>query len=363
MTGDNNYTQDLTLEGLDDDLNITMDDINSEENLKDLENKNNISEENKNSLENVAGKDDLDKGTLEKSGKSTSPAGIDKLPELYSSLASHFKKEGVLPNLADDVEIKTAQDLQKAIANEISKNAGELQAEYKKAMEEGVPKDSLIAYQQQKQQLNAITDEVLEADDERAINLRFNIIAQDFLNKGFSKEEASRNAKRSVDLGEDLADAKVALERLKESNENNYLKSKEEAQQVIEEDQKKIKKFIDSTEEIFKGIKLNPIIKEKLYNQMVTTVASKDDKPLNEYAKAYNEDPVKFQVMQNYMFMLTKGYTDFSKINGAATTKVSKEIDEILKTTGTSFLENGLFNAGTDINSKFSIGDEFDIDA
>lgn len=366
MTGDTEFTSDLTLEGLNDDLDITIEDVLSPEitttktsTEDDSVVTNTTSEENK-SPESVA-EDDLDKGTPETESDSTSPGDDENLSQLYSSLATHFKKEGVLPSLENESEIKSVKDMQKAIQTEINNAKSESQKVFDEAMKEGVPKDSIIAYEKQRQQLDSLTDDVLEADDERATNLRFNIIAQDFLNKGFSKEEAAKQAKRSVDLGEDLSDSKLALTRLKDFNEQGFEKAKVESKQKVETEQNEIKKFIDSTDEILKGVKLTKNVRDKLYNQMVNVISSENDKPLNEYAKSYKEDPVRFQVMQNYMYMITKGYSDFSKINSVATSAVSKGIDDILKNTGTSFLENGSLGQSRDTNSSFSIGDDFDI--
>lgn len=360
--------QDLNLGGLDDDLDINFDDITTTASEKgEVEDekekiKENISEKVTPS-ENVANKDDLDNnGTPE--GTSTSPDDNEQLSKLYSSLATHLHDKGVLPNLnLEDAKIDSIESLEEAIKAEVEKNAGELQSKFKEAMESGMSKDSFVVYQKTKEQLDAITEDVLQAEDDRAVNLRFNIIAQDFLNKGFSKEEASRQTRRIVELGEDVEEAKSALGRLKDSNEKSFEESKLETEKRIQQEQADIKKFIDNTDELFKGIKLTKNVKDKLYDQMVNVVDSnEDDKPLNEYGKAYKEDPVKFQVMQNYFYMLTKGFTDFSKINQAATTRVSKEIDDVLKTTGSSFFQNGQVLEQPDNNTTFSIGDGFDID-
>lgn len=366
MSGENTFTNDLDLGGLEDDFTISMDEIvgsqTTETSTAETDADNNIPSEKQIASERVAEEDDLDEVTLGESS-SSSPADDSKLSELYSSLATDFKESGVLPNLDEEIKITSAEELRQAIADEIKRSSGELQSKYKEAMEGGVPKDSFVEYQNMKNQLDAITDEVLSAEDDRAINLRFNIIAQDFINKGHSKEEASKFAKRSVDLGEDLADAKSSLEKLKTFNEAKFEKSKEEAANRVEKEQSDIKKFIESQEEIFKGIKLTKNVRDKLYEQITKTVGSNDNQPLNEYAKAYQEDPVKFQVIQNYLFMMTKGFTDFSKLSSAATKQVSKKIDDVLKSTGSAFFQGGSSQPIKDTETSFNIGDGFDIDA
>lgn len=367
MNPGDNISTDMNLDLLDDDLDISLEDLQPQPSTSGQQTDDDIDDKTKKPSEEetpesvAADKKDLDKGTSDKSD-SSSPGG-DALPQLYSSLATHLKDTGVLPSLEDTKGVTSLEQLQEAIAKEVEKNAGELQTKYKEAMEGGVETDIFVSYQKTKNQLDSITDEVLSSQDDRAVNLRFNIIAQDFINKGHTKEEASKLAKRSVDLAEDVEDAKSALQKLKDFNEARLSKAQEEASKRVEREQSEIKKFIDSTDEIFKGIKLSKNIKDKLYDQMVKTVGStEDNKPLNEYTKAYKEDPVKFQVIQNYLFMLTKGFTDFSKINTAATKTVSREIDDVLKSTGSAFFQGGQFQQGPDKNSTFNIGDGFDID-
>lgn len=304
---------------------------------------------------------DIDKVKTPENLSNSSPG----LSKIYSSLATHLFDEGVLPSLdKDKIDITDANKLAEAIKAEITAGISSTEAEYQKAMKEGVPRDEFVAYQKVASQLEGITEDLLSAEDEAAINLRTNIIAQDFLNRGFERDEALKYAKRSVDLAEDVNDARSALVRLKEHNTKTYNDTVTATKAKETEVNDNIKKFIDTTDEVLKGVKLTQRVKDELLTQITTPVGNdKDGKPTNAYYKAYSEDPVKYQVVQNYLYMVTKGYTDFSKINNSVETSVSRQIDDVLRNNGAGFLENGGVNFdNTDDNSTFSLGGDLKLD-
>lgn len=358
LSEDNSLEEDFVLEdankGLTNDLDNPPVDTGIIE--KDKEKDKNISEEE--TPESVAEKD---KETPEKAN--TSPGDDSKMSKIYSSLAAHLNEKGVLPSLnIEETEIKSIEDLQNAIKSEIDNSLSERQRAYEKAVEEGEPIDEYLKYTQQTAYLEGITDEKISAVDEA--DLRFNLIGQDFLNKGFSKEDAIKYAKRSQDLGEDIEDAKSALSRIKEFNTQSYQKSVEAKKNAEKEAVDKIKSFVNNTDEIIKGIKLTKTTKDELLKQM-TTATGRDEKgnPLTKYGEALTKDPVKTKAITEYMFLITKGFTDFSKINTLITTKANQGIDNLLRSTGGDFLDSGKVNLNiNDDNSSFLIGDEFNLD-
>jgi hypothetical protein len=306
--------------------------------------------------ESVAGKEG--KGTPD--AKTSSPSvDNDKLSAIYSSVATHLHETGVLPSLnSEETKIKSAEDLQTAIQAEITHGLEETVKQYKEAMQRGEPESAYVKYAKQEQQLASITDDMLDAQE--GAQLRYKINAQDFLNRGFDVEEAKKFAQRSADLGEDVNDAKKALERIKEHNKNTY--DADVAAKISKEEEavKSIKDFITNTDEIIKGVKLNPLAKENLVKQM-TTAVGRDDKgdPITAYGDALTKDPVKTKAVTEYLFMVTKGFTDFSKINNLIASKTTSRIDDVLRQTGSNFLGGKI--AGDD-QSSFSIGDEFELD-
>ena len=358
----------FNLSGLGDDLSLDLDDQfleikdPPEEDIDDKE-KNNSSDSPEKEKESVASEEDK-VNTHAEEGQSSSPQADDEtLSAIYSSLAEHVHDAGVLPSLnLEETPIKNADDLAKAVQREIDNSLDEIHKNYNDAMKAGVSQDDYAVYQQTMQQLDSINDEVLGKEENA--NLRMEIIARDFINKGFDENTAIKYAKRSIDLNEDIIDAKAALERLKENTKSQYQSRLDEAKKKEEKALDDIKSFIDKTDEVIKGVKISKLAKDKLYSQITTPVTrSADGKPVNAYARDYVKDPVKMRVMSEYLYMITNGYTDFSTINKSVETRVSKSLDNLLKNNGAGFLGGGGVNFDNkDNNSQFSLGDGLELD-
>lgn len=319
-------------------------------------------------IKEVTGEEDIPESVASEEGNkketpdatTSSPKVDDNTSKLYSSLAAQLHETGVLPSLEDSSKITSWEQLQEAVKKEIDNGRSENERAYMEAINRGEPADVYLKYKKADDDLNSISEEQL--NDPESSQLRFNILAQDFLNKGFDREEAIKHAQRSVDLGEDIADAKMALGRLIEFNRQQYQNTVEQIKKQQEESVNKVKQFIDSTDEIVKGVKLTPSAKEQLFNQMTKSVGlGKNGKPVTAYGKALNEDTLRVRTITEYLFMATKGFTDFSKLTNVIESKAISNFDNILKSSGSGFLENGRPNL-TDDESSFLIGDNLKFD-
>ena len=314
--------------------------------------------------ESVAGEEEKTVIPEKKASDSiSSPKGgeSEDLSQVYSSLATHLHKSGVLSSLNEDTPIKSFNDLQKAIKNEITNGIDTISKSYQEAMERGVSEDEFVQYERAMGQLNAITPDVIK--DENSSELRFKILAQDFLNRNFTREEAEKYAKRSVDLGEDITDAEKALGNIKQHTQSQFDKRQGEIEEEEKQVNNDIKQFIDKTSEVIDGIKLDDNQKERLFKQITTPIGRDKEtgNVISKYGKALREDPVKMKVMTEYLFMITDGFSDFSKLNTEIETEKTKELDNILKQSISSFSQDGSATSGTDKESSFLIGD-LDID-
>lgn len=260
-------------------------------------------------------------------------------PNLYSSLAKVLYEEGVLPSLSSDKKIKSVDDLVEAFREEIKANEyadlTEEQKAYLQALRTGLPAEEVVNEQSILQNLKSIQDEELSSNAE----LRKQIIYQDFILKGYTPEKAEKYTQRSIDIGEDEADAKDALQSIIQIQEQqleqklqiaeaNKLKQQEESQKQLQT----FKKYLEEAKEIVPGVKINQKIAEKVFEQAVKPIAKlPNGTSINAVQKARLENPIEFEAKLNYLFYITKGFSDFSKIAVSQKSKAVKELDDFVK--------------------------------
>jgi hypothetical protein len=260
-------------------------------------------------------------------------------PSLYSSLAKVLQEEGVLPSLDSTKKIKTVEDLVEAFKEEIKANEfadlTEEQKQYLKAVRSGVPVEEFAPKQSMLQNLKSITQDELSSNED----LRKQLIYQDFILKGYSPEKAEKYTKRSIDIGEDESDALEALGSIIEIQEKQIQLELQQAEELkkskLEQQQQQLasfKKYLTDTKEFIPGVKMNPKIAEKVFEQAIKPIAQADNgQPLNALQKARLDNPIEFEAKLNYLFYITKGFEDFSKIAVSQKTKAVKELDDLVK--------------------------------
>lgn len=270
------------------------------------------------------------------SGKSTSPNS-------YSSFANVLQEQGIISSLNSDVKIESADDLIKVLNEEVTNREfaelNDTQKEYLTALRQGIPEVDIKEYQNVSNQLGSITTEEINEN----ADLRVALITQDFQTKGMTAERAAEFAKRSVETGDDVADASEALTSLKEASKLEFNakvaaadKSANDAKENLKQSLSTLKKEITGKAEIIPSMKMSEVVKNKLYDQMTKSVGVIDGKPINAVQKKRMDDPMAFEIKMNYLFQITNGFEDFSKLVTNA------------KSTATLELEKSLLNAGGD---------------
>lgn len=261
----------------------------------------------------------------------------------YKAFATALSEEGVI-SLKDTDEIKSAEDLIKIVSNTIKENEfndlNEEQKLYLESLRNGIPEEEIKNSFKTLDSYSKITDELLEQNEE----LRINLIKEDYIRKGIEESKALKLAKRSVDLGEDIEDAKESLTNLKTSEEN-YLKElnkkAEEDRKKAEEDYKKnletLKETINKTESFIPDLPINSRVKDEVYNNMTKVVSyDKNGTPLNALGNALSKDEKgELKLKINYLFTVTNGFSDFSILSKTKNSKAILELEQRLKASQT----------------------------
>lgn len=294
--------------------------------------------------EDGAGDDPVDPESVADEGDNgdgSTPNSSSQPSSPLQSFASALLEEGVLSSLPDDLKLESPADLVNLMRKEIeTREFADLEEddlEYLKARRSGITREEYFTSKNVLDQLNKINDEVLESDG--AVDLRINLIANDFVLKGVSKEKAVKLAKRSVELGEDIEDAKEAFKSIKSAEEQkvNDKIAKAQAEIKAQEDAEKkefetLKNLIyDESKEVIPGLKPTKQLRDKIYDSITKVVGKdKDGNPINQVMKARSENKAEFEFKIHYLYHLTDGFKDFSVLEGAATSKAVEKFEKAL---------------------------------
>lgn len=274
--------------------------------------------------------------------------GTSLKTNFYSSIASALKEEGILSALDEETlsKIQTPEDFAEAMENELKAKLDERQKRIDEALQVGVEPDEVRKYEGTINYLNTITEDAISDESANGEKLRKQLIFQDFLNRGFSKERAQRETQKSFNSGSDVEDAKEALASNKEYFQQEYedliaeARAEEEAEKArTKKEAEELKKSILDEKEIFKGLELDKTTREKVYNSISKPVYK--DPETGQYLTAiqkYERDNRQdFLKKIGLLFTMTDGFTNLDKlVKPTATKQVKKSLRELEHTINTT---------------------------
>ena len=275
-------------------------------------------------------------GSTDDTGGGTSPN-----ENFYSSIANAMAEDGIFPNLDSETINKadSAEALSDLIEKEVNARLDEKQQRVSKALENGVEPDEIRMYEVTLNNINSIKDADLTAENERGEQLRYNVIFQDFLNKGYSKERADKLTKRSIDAGTDIEDAKEALQSNKEFFQSKYDKllqdAEKEAEQAKADRQKQAAKLKDSLlkdKGLMGDLEINKEMRQKAFDCISKPIYKNPE--TGEYMTAVQkyeqEHPVEFIKYVGLVMALTNDFKDWdSFVKGKVKKETSKGLRDL----------------------------------
>lgn len=303
-------------------------------------------------------------GKEDKQGKEdTTPDGSGTSPKtnFYSSIASALKEDGIFQNLDNDKakEIKDAESFAQAIRDEVSAQFDERQKRIDEALNAGIEPSEVQKYERTLNYLDSIKDENISDESEQGEQLRRQLIYNDFINRGYSKERAQREVKKSFDAGTDIEDAKESLKSNKEFFKNSY-------DSIVEEAKKEEEKEIEERKKDAETLKKNILEEEKVFGELQIDKATRQ-KVFDNVSKPVYKDPETgelFTALQKYemdnrldflknvglIYTLTDG---FKNLDGLIKGKVKKEVRKGLRELETTINNTARTSDG---NLKFATG-------
>lgn len=308
--------------------------------------------------ESVGSRKDNTKGKEDTSSRedSTSPQKT-----IYSSIAKALKEEGIFPDLDDEVlsKVKEPEDFRDLVEQQIKAGLEERQKRIDDALNYGIEPTEIKRYENTLNFLDSIKEENISDEGDKGEKLRKDLIYQDFINRGYSKERAAREVQKSFNAGTDIDDAKEALKSnidfFKDKYDELVNEAKSEAEQEEKERKKqaeKLKLSILNDKDVFGDLSIDKSTRQKIYDNIAKPVYK--DPETGEYFTAIQkyemENRTDFLKNIGLLFTLTDG---FKNLDGLVKGKVKKEVKKGLRE-----LEHTLNNTArtSDGNLKFVSG-------
>ena len=324
--------------------------------------------------ESVGNEDNKNTGNEPSSFKEgTSP----KTNNFYSSIANALKKDGIFPDIDDEslAKIKSPEDFAEMFENQVQAKLDEKQQRVDKALNYGVELSDIQKFETTLDYLDKITDDVLSDESEQGENIRRQMIYNDFINRGYSKERAEREIKKSFDSGSDIEDAKEALQSNKEfykkSYDNLVNEAKAEAEKLnkqIKEDSEKLKNSILNDSKVFGGLQIDTSTRRKVLDNISKPVYKDPDtgKLLTAIQKYEADNKLDFIKNVGLLYTLTDGFKNLDKLVGnevkRETKKAMRELENTINNTSRYSDGNLRFVTGVSDDNDSYIGKGFSLD-
>lgn len=292
----------------------------------------------------------------------TTPKGDGTSPKnFYSSIAKALKEEGIFPDLDDEglSKVKDPEDFRDLIDQQIKAGLDERQKRIDEALNAGVEPTEVRRYENTMSFLDSIKEENISDEGDKGEKLRKDLIYQDFINRGYSKERAAREVQKSFNAGTDIDDAKEALKSNIDFFRDKYDELVNDAKSEAEQEERErkeqaenLKSSILNDKDVFGDLSVDESTRKKIYDNIAKPVYK--DPETGEYFTAIQkyemENRTDFLKNIGLLFTLTNG---FKNLDGLVKGKVKEEVKKGLRE-----LEHTLNNTArtSDGNLKFVSG-------
>lgn len=293
--------------------------------------------------------EELDKETKENGGN---PSDTEEgSPNLSSSIALSLVDEGLLQTLDEDriKSITNAEELIEAFKEDLHNQLDERQKRIDEALNYGLEPTKIQKYESWIATLDNISEDVISAETEEAENYRKNLIMQNFINKGFAEDEAKEMVDRSVESGNDINDAKKALESCKKFFKNEYDKeiksAKKEYDNRIDEQKKQMEKIEESIlndDDFYAQFEINKTTRKKILDSVVKPVFDDNGQKITALQKYIKDNPVDSYKVLGTLYVITEGFTKFDNImKGVVKKEVRKNVQNLERALNQTRISDG----------------------
>lgn len=282
-----------------------------------------------------------EKESIEEREDTTSQGNGTSPKKYYSSIAKALKEEGIFPDLSDEEvsNVVEPEDFRDLVEQQIKAGLDERQKRIDEALNAGVEPTEIKRYENTLNFLDSIKDENILDESDKGEKLRKDLIYQDFVNRGYSKERAAREVQKSFNAGTDIDDAKEALKSNMDYFKDKYDELIEEARAEAEQEDRnrkeqaeQLKTSIFTDKNILGDLLLDKSTRQKVYDN-VTKPVYKDPETGEYYTaiqKYERDNRVDFLKNIGLLFTLTDGFRNLDNlVKGKVRREVKKSLREL----------------------------------
>lgn len=337
----------------------------SDEEAADIFNNNGKDSDEEDDSEKVEEK--VEQNTTKQEEQRTEPTN-NKQNVDFSSIAKQFADEGIWE--LDDEEVKDADSFKSLIKKAIESGIDEKTKRVAELLDMGADSKDIKEFEDTIEYLHGIQNEDILAEGEDGDNLRRRLIMQDLINNGVDEQEAVTKVKEIFKKGNDITEAKKALQANKDYFQKAYKEMAEEQRKKADEWDKSVQK---QTEELKTSIMSNDKfigeldIDEKIKKQALANLSEpkfKDKQSgqmLTAIQRYERENKTEFLKNLGLVFTLTDGFKNMDKlVNKAVKRRVNNEIsgiEDLLKNPSGSDASLSMVTGANDNRlNKFTFG-------
>lgn len=236
-----------------------------------------------------------------------------------------------------------AEALRELIQGEVTSNVDAAKKDfddgyqnYLELLGKGVPQEQADGLTVLKDFFDSVEEDKLEENEE----LRKDVMTRHLrATTQLTDARIKKMIDRSVDLGDDLEDAKEAVTEMKDRIGEEITNVKEQAKATEKENKaeqdrqlKILRENVDAMSEVIPGQKINKQTKDKIYNDIVKPMTDQYGQQTNAIWAKRSEDPIHFDSRIAYLLetgFFEKGKT-WDKIKNVKTTKEASELEDYI---------------------------------
>jgi hypothetical protein len=248
-----------------------------------------------------------------------SPESAPSSP-LLTRLASALYKDGVLSGVDEqdikDVDVPKLADLiKKTISHNEFSGLDERAKQALEAIRAGVPVENVIKHHNTGIKLAEFTEDRFVENDldtdessEEKLAVRKSLIYNDLIARGFDQRDAERRTAQSFKAGDDVADARLALQSLKriaEVRRQEEIQQAKSEQKRQEDTRQQLFTNVAGMKEVIPGLPVSQEVSKWMAEAMTSpTGRTQDGRLRTVVSDKRSEDPFKFDTRLHYFIKM-----------------------------------------------------------